>query len=354
MFDRLVNERPYSIKQSEKEATLLEGLNELMAHHYRASEPYARIVDKGWGGLRRYDSIAHIPFLPVSLFKALELRSGAGPMAMLKSSGTTGQTPSRIFVDPETSARQSRALVASFRPILGDSRIPFLAIDTQDVTRPTDLTARGAGVLGMMKFGARPAFALNSALDVDKSVIETFINKFGGRPFLIFGFTFLVWTKLYKSYADGELDLSNAVLVHSGGWKKLESERVSHEEFNAALKRRFNLRSIYNFYGFVEQMGSMFIEGDDSYLYAPNFTDVIIRRPGDWEPAEIGEEGVIQVVSLLPRSYPGHSVLTEDLGTIMSVDSGAGGRLGKALKISGRVPKAELRGCSDVIGAQAA
>ena len=93
---------------------------------------------------------------------------------------------------------------------------------------------------------------------------------------------------------------------------------------------------------------------EDSYLYAPNFTDVIIRRPGSWEVADVGEEGVIQVVSLLPRSYPGHSVLTEDLGTIMSVDSGVGGRLGKALRISGRVPKAELRGCSDVLGAQAA
>ena len=71
----------------------------------------------------------------MSIFKALELKSGAAPMAVMKSSGTTGQTPSRIFVDTETSARQSRALVASFRPILGESRVPFLAIDTQDVTR---------------------------------------------------------------------------------------------------------------------------------------------------------------------------------------------------------------------------
>ena len=95
----------------------------------------------------------------------------------------------------------------------------------------------------------------------------------------------------------------------------------------------------------------MFIEGPDGLLYPPNFTDIIVRRPHSWEPAEVGEEGVIQVVSLLPRSYPGHSVLTEDLGVVVTVDAGTGGRFGKAIRVSGRAPKTELRGCSDVIAA---
>ncbi len=128
-------------------------------------------------------------------------------------------------------------------------------------------------------------------------------------------------------------------------------QKVSNAEFRAALKRRFNLQSIYNFYGFVEQIGSVFVEGPDGLLYPPNFTDVIVRRPHSWEPAAIGEEGVIQVVSLLPRSYPGHSVLTEDLGVVATADAGGGGRFGKAIRVSGRAPKTELRGCSDVIAA---
>ncbi len=120
------------------------------------------------------------------------------------------------------------------------------------------------------------------------------------------------------------------------------------------MKRRFNISRIFNFYGFVEQIGSVFIEGADGFLYPPNFTDVIIRRPDTWEPADIGEEGVIQVVSLLPKSYPGHSVLTEDLGKIITIDAGVNGRFGKAIQVIGRVSKVELRGCSDVLGAQAA
>lgn len=352
MFDRLVDLPPYGLRQAEKEAHLLAGIDELMQHHYRACPPYARIVDLAWGGLRPCTDLAQLPFLPVGLFKERELSSTPTPSMVMQSSGTTGQVPSRIFIDNETAMRQSRALVATFRPILGDRRLPYLAIDTEDVIKATGLTARGAGVLGMMKFGARAAFALDADLEIDKERVRAFVSKHGGRPFLIFGFTFLVWSRLYQSHADGELDLSNAILVHSGGWKKLEAEKVSNAAFRASLGRRFGLRRIYNFYGFVEQIGSIFVEGDDGLLYPPNFTDIIVRRPGSWEPAAIGEEGVIQVISLLPRSYPGHSVLTEDRGTIVAVDSGSGGRYGKAISVAGRVPKTELRGCSDVIAAQ--
>ena len=103
----------------------------------------------------------------------------------------------------------------------------------------------GGGVLGMMKFGAKTAFALDAQLNPDKALIEAFVRANGAEPFLIFGFTFLVWDKLYRAFADGELDLANAILIHSGGWKKLEAQKVSNAEFRLALKRRFNLSNIF-------------------------------------------------------------------------------------------------------------
>ena len=354
MFDALIDAPPYSLAQARKEAMMLEGVNGLARHHYDNCPEYARIVDLAWGGPRDYADLADVPYLPVGLFKELNLKSTLEPVMLLNSSGTTGQTPSLINVDNETSVRQSRALIASFRPILGERRLPFLAIDTADVIRAKTLTACGGGVLGMMKFGAKATFALNPDLSVNREAVKAFVDKNSGAPFFIFGFTFLVWTRLYKEFADGELDLSNACLVHSGGWKKLEDEAVSNVEFRAALERRFGLKRVFNFYGFVEQMGSMFIEASDGLLYPPNFAHVIIRRPETLEPAEIGEEGIIQVISLLPTSYPGHSVLTEDRGVIVTVDAGVDGRLGQAIRILGRIKTAELRGCSDVIGAMAA
>jgi hypothetical protein len=95
----------------------------------------------------------------------------------------------------------------------------------------------------------------------------------------------------------------------------------------------------------VEQVGSIFIEAPDGYLRPPNYADVLIRDPVTWEPVADGRVGVIQVLSVLPKSYPGHSILTEDLGIVHGV--AADGWMGKRLEVIGRVPKAELRGCSD-------
>ncbi|HUP03938.1 MAG TPA: hypothetical protein VMU19_08115, partial [Bryobacteraceae bacterium] len=64
------------------------------------------------------------------------------------------------------------------------------------------------------------------------------------------------------------------------------------------------------------------------------------------------QTGVLQVLSVLPLSYPGHSLLTEDLG-VAHPGGGHCGRQGKAFSVTGRLPRAELRGCSDVIAAKA-
>jgi len=80
---------------------------------------------------------------------------------------------------------------------------------------------------------------------------------------------------------------------------------------------------------------------------------VIIRRARDFGVADIGEPGIIQVVSILPGSYPGHSLLTEDEGVLLGEDDCPCGRLGKFFQVSGRLKNAEVRGCSDTYAAHA-
>jgi hypothetical protein len=61
---------------------------------------------------------------------------------------------------------------------------------------------------------------------------------------------------------------------------------------------------------------------------------------------------LIQTFSILPRSYPGNSLLTEDIGVIVGEDDCSCGRNGKYFLVEGRLPTAELRGCSDTFAAQ--
>jgi len=97
----------------------------------------------------------------------------------------------------------------------------------------------------------------------------------------------------------------------------------------------------------VEQTGCIYMECECGHLHASNFSDIIIRRPIDFSEANIGEDGIIQVVSTIPESYPGHSMLTEDEGRILGIDDCPCGRKGKYFKINGRLKNAEIRGCSD-------
>ena len=66
MFDELLAAPPWSVRSAEKAAMMLDGLNVLSALHYEKCEPYRRIIDKAWGGPRRYERLQDIPYLPVS------------------------------------------------------------------------------------------------------------------------------------------------------------------------------------------------------------------------------------------------------------------------------------------------
>ena len=349
---RALERGPYSLRQEERDALLLPALDQLTRHHYERCAPYRRIIDGFSGGIRRSDSVSEVPYLPVSLFKTQTLRS-VDPEAVrvtLTSSGTGNGSVSRVFLDTETSAAQQRALANSLMHVLGKQRLPMLVIDTDAVFKnPQLMSARGAGVLGLMRYGRAHAFSLTPDLEPDRAAVAAFLRAVDGKPFFAFGFTFMVWAHFYEPFKDAGFDLSRGTLIHSGGWKTMNERAVGNTEFKAALKRAFGLTRVCNFYGMVEQIGSIFLEGPDDLLHPPNFADVIIRDPVSWNPLPPGKEGVIQLLSLLPESYPGHSVLTADLGVVETVDADAEGWNGKGLRIIGRVPEAELRGCSDVI-----
>ena len=345
----LISDAPYGRRQPEKETSLLGPLNALTRHHYENSDGFRRILD-ATGGFREAATLADLPHLPVGLFKSHRLLSvpEVDVFKTLTSSGTTGQQVSRIVLDRETAALQSEALAKIMGHVLGPKRLPMLIADTKSILRDRkQFSARATGVLGMMSFGRHHRYLLNEEMQLDRDALEAFLDEHGGQPFLIFGFTFMAWKYLYEPLADAGLDLSNAILVHSGGWKKLAELAISNDVFKARLRDATGMDRVYNFYGMVEQVGSVFVEGEDGYLYPPSFADVIVRDPVTWREAEVGETGVMQVISPLPVSYPGHSLLTEDLGVVHGVDDSTCGRGGKRFSVIGRVAKTELRGCSD-------
>ena len=122
---------------------------------------------------------------------------------------------------------------------------------------------------------------------------------------------------------------------------------VSSKDFRSMLKNLCGINFVHDYYGMVEQTGSIFMECEYGFLHSSIFADVIIRRAYDFSEAPFKEPGIIQTLSVLPKSYPGHSLLTEDEGIIFGEDDCKCGRYGKYFKILGLIKNAEIRGCSD-------
>jgi len=343
----------YGLDRVSKRRWLLGGLNDLTQHHRENCTEYGRMVDSLWPASITAPDLESVPWLPVRLFKMLDLKSVPHHEVSrtLVSSGTTGAAVSRIFLDADTARSQTRALTRIFAEFAGNKRMPMLVVDDDSFLRDRSrFNARAAGILGFANFGRDHKYLLDEQLRPDWDALEAWLERHSDQPVFLFGFTYIVWQSLVMAARhDGRRFRlpPGSLLVHGGGWKKMEEAKVDNAAFKAALHDVLGLERVHNYYGMVEQVGSVFFECEHGHLHSPAYADVIVRSTDDLTPVPHGTPGVIQVLSLLPRSYPGHSLLTEDLGVIHGEDDCPCGRNGKHFGVLGRLKNVEIRGCSD-------
>lgn len=358
-FDDILQIEPYSLGREEKRQLLNERLFALTRMHRDNCMDYAKMLKGVSFDVEQAKSYEDLPFLPVRLFKELDLKSVSQEeiVKTMNSSGTTGQKTSKIYLDRTTSSNQQKTMVKIVSHFTGSSRMPMIIIDSPTVLKDRkQFSARGAGILGFSIFGSKKIYGLDENMNLDVEGIARFLEQHQGQRIFLFGFTFMIWQHFYKELErlkdEGiTFDLSNSVLIHGGGWKKLQNEAVSPEEFHDRLKSVCGIDCIHDYYGMVEQTGSIYMQCECGHLHTSIFSDVIARRAKDFSVCDYGEAGILQVVSTIPESYPGHSLLTEDEGVILGEDDCPCGRKGKYFRINGRIAKAEIRGCSDTYAA---
>ncbi|HOO05134.1 MAG TPA: acyl-protein synthetase [Ruminococcus sp.] len=356
MLDRFNELEPYSLEKADKRSLLFHELKELTDFHRINCPQYRNVLST-----LNYDSdhcneLEDIPFLPVRLFKNLDLKSiPEDEVFKIMTSSGTGGSPSRIFLNRDNAILQQKILLKLLGNYIGKKRLPMLVIDSPEVIRNRSLfPARGATIIGLEFAAKKMIFALDENMELNDEVVSDFLEKYGNSDFVIFGFTFMVWKHLYDPLESHRIrhDFSNGTLITGGGWKKLESQKVSPETFKSRGREICGIRRFMDHYGMAEQSGSIYIECECGHLHASIYSDIITRDPITFSPCKIGEPGIIQVVSVLPHSYPGHSLLTEDMGIVLGEDDCPCGRKGKYVKILGRIKSAELRGCSDTYANQ--
>lgn len=349
---------PYALAPDEKREWLTSQLHELVRHHANACPPYARVVDH-WRRRRGRDAEApeEFPFLPVGVFKEYALRSTNEPVMTLRSSATSTGTAATIYADKATRQRQSLSASLILQDFVGSERRPYLVFDLEKTVRGAEaMSARGAAIMSLAHLAADFHFVMteqeSGSLAIDPEALMSALDTIGDTPFLAYGFTYL----LYQAHQQiaalglGRPVHPESILLHSGGWKRLEAEAVDKDVFAGVVGGAWHLdrTRVIDFYGAVEQVGMLYPDCTEQLKHVPYWAEVIVRRADSLEPAGRGEPGLLQLISALPLSAPNHSVLTEDLGSLVLEDGCRCGRRGRAFVFSGRAPKSEIRGCSDV------
>lgn len=353
----IMNTEPFSLSHEEKSKLFINALSNITEFHYENCNSYKKILDVISYKPESIEEVEDIPFIPVRLFKDYELLSVEKDQIIktMTSSGTTGQKTSKIFLDRTTSANQTKVLTKIVSSFTGNKRLPMLVIDSKTVLKDRNLfSARGAGILGFSMLGHDVTYALDENMNINIELVQSFLDKHRDEKILVFGFTFMIWEHFYNALkkANVKITLENGIMIHGGGWKKLIDKSVDNDTFKNCIHNVSGVSKVYNYYGMVEQTGSIFMECEAGHLHASIFSDIIIRDHRDFKSLGACEKGLVQLVSLLPLSYPGHSILTEDIGKILGEDNCPCGRKGKYFKIHGRIRNAEIRGCSDTYSAK--
>jgi phenylacetate-coenzyme A ligase PaaK-like adenylate-forming protein len=331
-------------------------MSEALIFHYENSERFREFCIKKIFKPHEKFSLNEIPFIPSSIFKKLELSSVPKDSIIktVHSSSTTGNTPSTILIDKITSERQQKIIISILSDFIGKDRKSFLILEAKDnVDTGNEMSSRSSAVRGLTPFMKSINFLLKTDLSLDFEKIQD-INFENSTNYVFFGFTWILYLLIEKYQNDQNVKklfskLNKPIILHSGGWKKLQNIKISKTEFNEKVSSFFQTDSnkVIDFYGMVEQLGTIYPDCEYGFKHVPLYSHIIIRDINTLEEVEPGNRGFIQIITPIPHSYPGVSVLTDDIGKVIGINCCKCGRKGICFKFLERLKTADLAGCGD-------
>jgi hypothetical protein len=356
----ILKENPYALKKKKKDKKLLNILRHLISYHQIKCRPY-RIWYKNnnFVDVKKIRTYEQIPFLPSSVFKYNQLRSNMRNHKIIESSGTNNALKSTLYIDKITSLFQRISLTKILSNTIGLQRKIFFIADVppEDKQDKEKLPARFAGISGYLT-AAKESFYLLK-LDQKKNII---INKENlnllkkiiiNEPIIIIGYTYMLWQYIFNNHEFPKIKSyinKDTKIIHFGGWKKLQNKRVDTKTFIEKIQKKINIKnnSILDIYGFSEQLGSVHISEGFSGKKINSYSHILIRDFNTLQVVEDGKIGFMQFISALPLSYPGFSILNDDVGYISKREIKNGIELIE-FKILKRLENMEPKGCGDTL-----
>ena len=271
--------------------------------------------------------IQSIPFLPIELFKSKKIVSGTWePEMVFTSSGTGNMRASQHFI-LNVSYYENISLKI-FQDFYGSpEKYHILAL------LPSYLERTGSSLVHMINHLIQRSNSPYSGfyLHDHNKLIERLklLHTKGDRKIMLWGVSFALLDLAEK----GPLDLSEAIIIETGGMKGRREEIVRaalHQKLSASFGA-----DIQSEYGMAELTSQAYTV--DGWFQSPGWMKISIRDINDpfdiLPPGKVGGVNIIDLSNLHSCAF----IETQDLG-MMDAEGG--------FQILGRLDNSDVRGCN--------
>jgi phenylacetate-coenzyme A ligase PaaK-like adenylate-forming protein len=275
--------------------------------------------------------LKEIPFLPISFFKSHIVKTGFWqPEVTFTSSGTTGMMTSRHEVlDLSWYLSLSEEIFTQFYGAPGAYH--FLAL------LPSYMERKGSSLIAMVEHLIRQSKSEHSGFYLHNH--DELINKLTSlsgneRKTILWGVSFAL-LDLAEAY---EVDLSNCIVIETGGMKGRRKEMI-RDELHGFISSRFNVPVIHSEYGMTELMSQAYSRGN-GYYQCPSWMKILVRDINDPFSTKEVKTGQIKIIDLA-NFHSCAFIETQDLGQMHQIGS---------FEILGRLDNSDVRGCNLLVG----
>jgi hypothetical protein len=320
---------------------------EAFSWQFELCDPYRALCERRGITPDSVSDWREIPPVPATAFKYFDFvsapaeRSGADPDAVFETSGTTHGTQRRgRHVVPREGLYRASFYHPFREAVLPDvERLPVVSLIPSPALAPRSSLSWMVG-MAVEEFGDGAEWLVDAhggwradAFDLLREV---------RAPVLMLG-TALSFVHLLERVSEGEVRLpEGSRIMETGGFKGARRSVARHELYAAiAAHTGVPERRIVNEYGMTELLSQLYelvlTDGPEAqgWHVAPPWLRVRVLDPTSLEERVEGEEGIIAFLDLANLGSVSH-VLTEDVGVVE----------GDRLRLLGRVPGSEPRGCS--------
>lgn len=301
---------------------------EIFRYQSDSNEIYKKFLEITGSCKRKINSIEHIPFLPVELFKTHRIISGnSNPELIFESSGTTGDSKSiHYIIDPEL---YTSSFIRCFNLFYGDpERYCFLALLPSYLERKNSSLVYMMNRLIRMSHHELSGFYLNNLSELHETLRKLENKK---QPSILFGVSFA----LVKMAEKFPLKLEHTIIMETGGMKGRQEE-MTREELHGILKNAFQVKEIHSEYGMTELLSQAYSKGKGLFQ-SPPWMKILIRDTYDpYSYVPDGKSGGINIIDLA-NIHSCSFISTQDIGKLHPDG---------CFEVLGRFDSSDIRGCN--------